>query len=422
MKKYKKSGIVVLLLLVFSFVLVPKVAFAATTSVYISPSSKTVTNGDSFTVQIRINSGADTYDTAAARINYDSSKLQYVSYAAGALSSLPTESGSGFFKYSGYVFSPLSGDQAMYSVTFKAIASGTASLSLSQVQVLTGGNLLTTSAGNGAVTINEPGGATSTPSTGTSKPKAKTSTPTDTTPAGDTTAPALSGDVVIDKAKDKITLSFKTNEPSKVEAKYSTKGSEAKTVSSTELKTDHTVVIGADEPLAPGANYDIALTLTDEATNASAPLAYSVRTTGVTYSVKIVDSVGKPLSNHPVTLFSDPISTTTDAQGIATFEDVTPGEHTLEFEIDKIKVRQPVLVAASVNLQNGTSPEPIVTMPFQLAQATVNSSQNWRWLLPISFIAGLIMARILNMTQLKAKSRVAVQKLVAKKKLQKNTK
>jgi hypothetical protein len=54
--------------------------------------------------------------------------------------------------------------------------------------------------------------------------------------------------------------------------------------------------------------------------------------------------LGNVLSNHDVQLFSDPISATTDENGYVTFNDVTPGTHTLVFDIDGLTLRQSVNV------------------------------------------------------------------------------
>ncbi|MCA9334505.1 hypothetical protein KC963_05635, partial [Candidatus Saccharibacteria bacterium] len=58
-------------------------AFAATGSVYLSPSSTSMAHGSSVTLSLRINPGA-TVDGVQATINFDSSELQYVSLSTSS--------------------------------------------------------------------------------------------------------------------------------------------------------------------------------------------------------------------------------------------------------------------------------------------------------------------------------------------------
>lgn len=65
--------------------IIPVNVFAASASVYISPSSSTLNLGDNITVQVRVNSGADLVDSVQASLNFDITKLQFVSYSDGFL-------------------------------------------------------------------------------------------------------------------------------------------------------------------------------------------------------------------------------------------------------------------------------------------------------------------------------------------------
>jgi len=46
--------------------------YANSASVFVSPGSKSVTKGDVFTIQVRVNSGADEMNSAQTRLNFDS--------------------------------------------------------------------------------------------------------------------------------------------------------------------------------------------------------------------------------------------------------------------------------------------------------------------------------------------------------------
>ncbi len=363
-------------------VLMPGMALAASANIYVSPSSKSVTRGHSFTMQVRVNSGSDQVDAAQARLNFDSSKLQYVSYSAGSFSTLTTSAGNGYFEYVGFVTSPVTSDQLLLSVTFKAIMSGATSLSLSNAQAAYSGAHLSTSTSGSTVTVNEPAGLPTAPPPSSTTPKPRTAAGLGTAAVGDKTPPALVGEAGIDKTQSTIKLTFKTGEASTVKLQYGVDGATKKSTAINEVKTDHTITLGTEKPLIPGTTYKLELTLTDQSGNASAVQFYDIRTVGVAYSVRIVDKSGQPLANHPVRLFSDPIDATTDTDGVAKFADVTPGEHILAFEIDGITIRQPVLVGAEVQSQGGDGAQrQTINLPFQLARA--NSAKTflpWQWL------------------------------------------
>ncbi|NIT03659.1 hypothetical protein GTO10_01845 [Candidatus Saccharibacteria bacterium] len=61
---------------------------------------------------------------------------------------------------------------------------------------------------------------------------------------------------------------------------------------------------------------------------------------GNTVTVRLADQKGKPLAGIWVTLASEPQTAQTDANGEATFTNVTPGEHTLSFEYGGEKVER----------------------------------------------------------------------------------
>jgi hypothetical protein len=393
-QQMKKRIILAIVLLFTVLVAIPQHALAASANVYISPSSSTINLGDNVTITVRVNSGADQFDSAKARLNFDSSKLQYVSYSGGTLTTI-TGSAASSFLYEGFALPPFpSGDKSLFSVTLKSIGAGSASLSLSEVEVLSNGVGASISQGTGSITINAPSSGGGSSGGSTTSPK-KTTTPTTPGTVADTTAPALSGEPSFEKEQSTIKMKFTANEAANAKLTYYKEGGEKKELSSTEAKTEHEFLVGQDSPLEPGVTYKIELILTDAAGNASAPLTYDVRTKGVTYKVKLVDSSGKVLANYPVQLHSEPISSTTDAEGFAIFEDVTPGEHTLVFDIEGVTVRRPVSVSADTAIQTASASTDIVTLPFQLAAATSASNTN-RWLLLAAacFIAGMLLMKV----------------------------
>jgi len=348
--------------LVINFV--PSKVFASSASVYASPSSSSVARGNQFTVQVRVNSGSNLMDSVQATLNFDSSKLQYVSYSGGNFTTFSASSSASSFSYVGTILGgSTSSDKNMFSVTLKAINPGTASLSVSGAAVAyQGAAFSSVGASGGSVSIVNPssggsggggggGSNTSSPSSGGSSTDSGSATYSEpnTEEAKDTTPPKLKGKPELKVSQDSITIIFKTDEPAKLRTTYKLKD-DSKSLTTEKLSSEHTVIIGKDQPLIPGTTYAVSITAEDADGNKAQIFKDGIRTTGVEYRVKIVDLEGNPLTNHLVKLFSDPIETTTDSDGLATFNDVTPGKHTLVFEVDGLVLRMPVQVGQALSL------------------------------------------------------------------------
>ncbi|MCA1806860.1 MAG: cohesin domain-containing protein, partial [Actinobacteria bacterium] len=130
---------------------------ANSASVFVSPGSKSVTKGDVFTIQVRVNSGTDEMNSAQARLNFDSSKLQFQSHSVGVFNPINTSSSSSsFFLAGASLGTTYSGNQLLYQVTFKATSSGSAALSISEAQVANAGTALSVSSSGGSVSIANP--------------------------------------------------------------------------------------------------------------------------------------------------------------------------------------------------------------------------------------------------------------------------
>lgn len=135
MKKIAKllsCYIVGLVLSYCAFVGVSEV-YAANADLSLSPSSKTVQNGESFAVQIRVNTNAESINTVTADISYSSDKLRAVSIdTAGSFATIWFENNiataSGQIKLTGSVPTPgVSGTSLLFAtINFMALAEGSA--------------------------------------------------------------------------------------------------------------------------------------------------------------------------------------------------------------------------------------------------------------------------------------------------------
>jgi hypothetical protein len=376
--------------------LVPANVFAATSaSVYVSPSSSSVVKGNNITVQVRVNSGTNPMDSAQASLNFTSSLLQYVSYSPGAFSTTVQASASGgSFSYAGAILgSSTSSNQLMFSVTLKAIATGSATLSISGANIAyagTGFDSVGTS--NGSVNITAPvssntgksSSSSSAPAPTSSSSSSNTYTPpsasTSTATANkDTTPPKLVAAPTLTVGQNTISLKFNTDEKAKIQINY-TIGELVKSIVNNTLTTSHSIAIGDNQPLLAGTTYAVQIIATDSFGNKAVIYSQNVRTTGVNYTVQITDMDGQPLANYPVQIFSNPIDATTNANGVVTFKDMTPGEHTLVFVIDGLTLRQPVNIAQPVAnnklSQNTYNNVVSIKLPIRFADTATNKPQN----------------------------------------------
>lgn len=422
--KYK-----ILTIMVFTGILVagllPTKVFAATSaSVYVLSGSSSVVKGNNITVQVRVNSGTNPMDSAQAILNFTSSLLQYVSYSPGAFSPFKVSPSGESFSYIGTILGgSISSDQLMFSVTFKAIATGSATLSISGANVAYAGTYFdSVSTSNGSVSITAPiisnsgtsSSSSSAPATTTSSssptniytsPSTNTSTATTNK---DTTPPKLVAPPTVTVSQNTISLKFNTDEKAKIQINY-TLGKVVKSIENNTLTINHSIIIGDNQSLLAGTIYALQIIATDSSGNKAIIYSQNVRTNGINYTVQITDMNGQPLANYPVQIFSNPIDATTDANGVVTFKDMTPGEHTLVFVIDGLTLRQPVNIAQpSVNgklTQTSSNKTVLIKLPIRFADTAAKKSKNTNnyYLLAITsiIILGAVTAAVFKIKQSK---------------------
>lgn len=395
--------------------LLPMKAFAASATVYVSPGTSTITKGSSVTVAMRVNLGSDPANAVEARLNFDSSKLQYSSHSFGGspfdIGIAPSIGGSSITVSRAGTGGAVTGDRLVASVTFNTIASGNAGLSVSNITVANGGSAFgSVSGGSGSVSVQEPASSPTPPPSGSGgsggssssgqKKKATSQSPSSpansqAVPAADTSAPTVTNTPSVTKTQSTITIRFKTSEPTTAVATYGMHDARDKKVTAA-LASEHALVLGKDPSLSPGTTYGVAIQLVDATGNSTQMDTITARTTGVMYQVKITDKTGKLLANYPVELHSDPIKTTSDKNGIATFQDVTPGEHTLILTISGVTVRQPVRVGVPVSASGDSRPTAI-PLPFSVSGAVAApNSPTWLLLLIGAFVGGGLTFAVLH--------------------------
>jgi hypothetical protein len=148
---------------------------AASATAFVSPAGGTYTTGSTFSVAIYEDSGDNDADSARADLTYDAGKLQATGISAGDFTTCVTApSANGGSISTGdctILGAKKRGQQRLATVTFKAIAEGTAAINFSSAKVVNGGTDLPVTLVNGSFTVAAPaqggmgGGSTSTTTT-----------------------------------------------------------------------------------------------------------------------------------------------------------------------------------------------------------------------------------------------------------------
>lgn len=302
---------------------------AINASIYISSSVNSVNINENVVVSVRANTGGANIDSVNLTLHYDSTKLQYLSVVAGGpiTSSANYSNGGGIISGGAYTTTPTSGDILVLTVTFTAkVGSGSSTLSFSQAQ----SDGYPTEIDSGGISL----GATTTGAT------ISFTTPVATVP------PVPSG----------TTKPSSTKQPSV-------------TIPSTTIA-----------PTTP----------TPTPTPTALPAASAVPKPVIsTLKINCYDKNKQPLRNQEVTLHSDPQVVWTDSSGLATFKNVTYGNHTISHTEGKAIFSQTIVVA-SADAQ---------TVVFNYARPTIP----WLWICIVVIIlmlvgCGLLVLRLKHTT------------------------
>lgn len=316
----KKLPIIIVLSIGLFFFSAPA-ALAA--SLYLSPSGGTI--GASTSIQIRLNAGGDAINGVSAYLTYPTDKLEAIGISYGGSFSIAAEGGygGGFVNISRASFSGVTGDVNVATVRFRAKTAGSATISFrggsAAARASDSSNALGGSSG-GTYTL-APGQGGTTTTSATSK-----TTPTPSAPP-DGSAPVISDVTVSNVATNSATVTWKTDDASDATVEFGLEDGQyflSKTDST--LTTNHSIKL--ESPLfQPG----LAIHFLVRSKNASGKEAVSTDTTvqlkGYRIVVRVVDNLNTPIPLATVLLYSTPRKTTTNTDGEATFENVTPGKH-----------------------------------------------------------------------------------------------
>lgn len=272
----------------------------------LSPVTKTVSQGTSFDVGIYGDSGSDPVNAVQVNLSYPADKLSYVSTTSN-LTDWPvvaqTTGGSGSINIGRGTTTPLTGSHLIATVTFNAIAAGTAQVGIApgsgmvrstdnaaEPSTNTGGVYTITSTappsgGGGGSTGGSTGGTTSKKSsTSTTPPKSYTRAPSATsapaTTLADTTGPVITDIKVSNVTTKSATVSWTTSEPATSEVDFGPDKSYILSTSDATLATNHSLALDPKE-LVGHKTYHFVVKSTDNAGNQSTSDDMTFKTGGV---------------------------------------------------------------------------------------------------------------------------------------------
>lgn len=378
---------------------------AAGTKIYLSPGSNSVTTGNNFTYTIMIDTAGESIDSAGVRLSYDQSKVSFVSIdgSASAFTIAASESGSGgTVAIDRGVYPAVSGVQEIAKVTFRANTAGSAGFSFAggTVALRGGTNYLGTTSGatttiNGTTTTNPPPTPppapaptpTPTPTSGGTKP---TTTSTSSTTQVSTKPNVVVATPNIQKTSSNapnitnikatvgfksINVSFSTDKPTRATVEYGLNSKLGLTATDSELKTEHSMNLNVDN-LKPGETYYYRIKATSATGEVSTTDTIKLVTKGYTIRLLVKDTLGRPIANQPVTLYSDPLPGTTDAQGIVVYDNIAPGKHTLTATYKDQTYKKEIEVKDTLGTGSNSKVNDNTTIPVQTIAVVLRSDKD----------------------------------------------
>lgn len=335
----KRVGYLLSSLIAFAALLLPaSQVLAASATLYLSPSSGSVANGDTISVGIRENSGSQAVNGVQANLTYPASLFDVANVISSSAFSITAQNnyGNGSIQLGRGALPSVSGDQLVATIVFKAKASsGTAGVSFaagSQVAADDGNgtNILSgTSGGNYSLAApTQSGGSTGSTgstsgSTGSTSSKSKSSgTGSNTSSAKDTAPPIISGVKVQGATTTTATIAWTTSEPATSEVDYGVNNGYGLTAVNGSLVTDHAVTLNS--PIISAATtYHFTVKSSDAAGNQATGVDGTFRTLGGVLNVTVLSKSKKPVVGATVSFAGQ--SAKTDKKGKASVGSLPAG-------------------------------------------------------------------------------------------------
>jgi hypothetical protein len=390
---------------------------ASSATMYLTPSSATVAIGNTLTVSIYEDSGAQDVNAAEANLTYNPNILQYSSVTSSSAFSISaaTSGGGGTVTIDRGAIPPVTGAQIVATVTFIAKASGSSAINVSpSSKVLANSgpqanqNILTSTTG-GNYTVPSPPpppppppppaptpspspspspspkpsprpSPTPTPSPSPSpSPSPKPSpSPSPSSVTKDTTPPSISGVTVSDIRTTSALVSWNTNETATSQVDFGVTTNYELTNGNGLFVTNHKLELNY-KLLNPDTVFHFRVKSVDAAGNvATSPdQTFTTKAGNAVLAVKVVDQNNNPVSGAKVAIGNS--SSKTDRTGNATLNDLAVGTASLVVDYKGHKTTK----SLEVDPPTGTP---------QSATVTIQSPRNYTSIVLFPTIALLVLA------------------------------
>jgi len=378
---------------------------------YLSPSSSSVQVGSNLTLQLRINPGT-TINSVEATISYDPSALSFISSTPSFFATCVQNSGGGgnINLSCASLANSTSSDTLVSTLQFQALAgSGSSAVTLTSGNAAYG-TYTNPGLQSASVSFTSPappassgGGSSSGGSSGTTSHVSHTSSPSSTQPVASsapstTPAPAPSTKVslaahVATALYTAVAISVKANQPVQAAIDYGTSATDLN-LSTPPAPAATTSTVSLDpNALLPGTTYYYQVVATDASGNVTKGPLQTVTTKGFTVEVTVLDGNYRPLAHHQVTLHSTAQTVMTDGHGVATFVNVAPGQHHVDFLPSGMTtvMSQPVYVMdafSSSGLKQTAATQQLAVILHDYHQSMV---PRWLLFIPIFLVIGLLL-------------------------------
>jgi hypothetical protein len=382
-EKMKKKLIAVTLLLAIGLAssLWPGYGLASTGVIYISPASSSVQVSNDITLQLRITPGTPV-NAVQATVTYDSADLEYISNSVSAFPVCTEDSGGGgSVNFAcAQLSSSTSSDSLIASITFQALAgSGSTTIGVSGANAAYNGTYTDPGSSGGTVSFTSPAPPPSTPpksssgsgshsssstksnsssNTSSGSNSNSSSTTSTTTPSTTSTQTPTTPTQKVSISSNPKTLEFNTvilqvttNVLVQTYVKFGTNPTNLNS-STTPSAMSKSTSINLGSSLVPGTTYYYQVYAQDSNGNVTKGPIEHFTTKGYTVGVTIFDDENHPLANKIVTLHSTPMTSKTNSKGLATFYNVAPGVHHLEYSVSDHTYSETVYVANYVLSDN----------------------------------------------------------------------
>ena len=411
--KYLKTSVYLLSIAIIAVpsVLTPSVGLAASGQIYLAPATDSIQIGNTFTLALRINPGT-AVNAVQATVSYDQNALEFISSSIGVFSTCVSNSGGGgsVTLACAMLGTSTSSDSLIDNITFKALSgSGNTTLNLINANASNAGSWTNPSSSGATIDLTSPPPpppsnpapvATSTPS----KTITHISAPVTSTSSGGTVTPPPAP-VVVPEAPTNVKLNVVSQNVNYTNATIAIKATASVQLSlkyglspQTLDKTAPLTVTGQTAQLnfgslslTPGTTYYYQVVASFNGSTLTATPVRTITTKGYTVQVTVLDSNYLPLVDKKVSLHSAaPIYAYTNAEGVATFSNVAPGSHELDYTSGDHSYVKGVYVPDNLTVIHGSEVAPIQSSAVVLSgyrQPSFRSS--WTYSIILAMVAAL---------------------------------